>query len=111
MDPTKPETTQYPIASDSEKPPTPTMEEVLKAMRDLEQIILAYPVGERTPEEDEDIEIITKEVEKMQRLLNERRAQFGIAPLGEAEQATVDYRDKNLSPTTPEVEARLNESR
>lgn len=90
METTKPEATQLPIVSGGEKLQIPTIEEVLNAMRDLEQIIRAYPVGERTPEEDRDIEAIAREVAEMQRLLNERRAQLGVAPLEESEQAIID---------------------
>lgn len=92
---------------------SPSIKQLQEAQADLTEIIKAYPVGERTPEEERDIQIIAQQVENLKSRLNKARVDAGYRPveeaLGESRVPTSEpvHVDEHYMVTTPEEHQKL----
>lgn len=68
----------------AESQATPTIKKLQEAKADLEDLLKAYPAGQRTPDEERDMQLIAQEVAGMEQLLNQARADAGLPPVQEA---------------------------
>lgn len=61
-----------------------TIKKLQEAKADLENLLKAYPAGQRTPDEERDMQLIAQEVAGMEQLLNRARTEAGLPPVQQA---------------------------